>query len=1132
MVGTPRLARVPLTSNRAAAAAATGSLVRGRKAMKRITCISVSCLLVCLGSATLVTRPVGSRKSQNTEAFENSARRGLSSPSVVPKGVRAGGSHTRDQLSISRISLPLRFEANQGQTDPRAKFVARGNGYTMFLTTGEAVLSLKSAKPKPRFQGRKPGISDHGSLLLNRRGYPAGRALPSLLSERSLPLPASSHREFEPQHQAATPDVAPASVLSLRLVNANPKAEISGLRELPGRSNYFFGKDPKKWRTNVPNYAKVRYQHIYPGVDLVYYGNQRRLEHDFVVSPGADPSKIQLAIEGAQALRLDRDGNVVARVDSGDVVLRKPAVYQPGNRKSQIQNPKSVEGRFVLRAENRVGFEIGAYDGSRPVVIDPVLEYSTFLGGISDDAAEAIAVDSTGNAYVAGATNSLDFPTTLGAYRTSGNGFYDVFVAKLNPTGSALVYSTYLDSGSDVADVGGIAINSSGEAYLVGVAGADFPTTAGAFQQVAAGHWDVFVTKLNATGSALVYSTYVGGSGDEDPTSRSGIALDASGNAYVVGSTMSADFPTTPNAFDRTCGDDGNCDARSDAFVVKLNPSGTGLVFSTYLGGSDWENSSPGIAVDASSNVVVGGDTTSADFPTTAGAFDTTCGMVGGCSNGHADVYVTMLNSTGTALVFSTYLGGSAFDDCWGLALDASSNVFLTGMTFSSDFPTTSGAFDRSCGGCGDGTDAFVAKLNPTGTALVYSTFLGGSGIDISTGIAVDSRGNAYVTGASDDLQSFPITDLLQGPYDMWNADVFLTKVVSTGGAVDFSTYFGGELNDLPIGGIALDAVDNVYVAGYAEYDEYFRPFETTSGAFQTSSPGGLTDGFVVKVSTRVAGSDVILEPSSLHFGQHLVDTVSPTQTVTLTNVGDTVLTITEISASSEFTVELTTSCPAAGTLSPGGSCTIDVSFAPTEGWARGGSLTIKTDAPGSPHTVQLAGIGTDFALVPSPTSQTVNAGQSAAYTLNVNSVAGFNQVVSLACSGAPQRSNCQLSAGSVTPNGSNPTVIAVTVTTTARGMTSPPVGPPPFEPGGQRALPWLCLLLAALLASLALKSRRLAMTALATVVAAVVLWAACGGGGGGSSSQPGTPAGTYSLTLTGSVGGVSRQANVSLTVD
>jgi len=658
---------------------------------------------------------------------------------------------TDARVSESYGKLPLQFEANRGQTHEDVHFLARGAGYSLYLTAGEAVLVL--ANPNAKAQKR-------------------------------------------------------SFALRMSLVGAAREPVVTGLDELPGKANYFIGKDRSKWRTNVPTYAKVQYRNVYPGVDLVYYGNQRQLEYDFVVAPGADPKKIALRFRGADKLEIDVEGNLVLRTASGDIHQHKPVIYQEidGFR-------REVAGGYVRKGADRVGFQLAAYDTTRPLIIDPVvLSYSTYLGGGAGDFSNGIAVDAAGNAYVTGFTASSDFPTTAGTFQPNFGGAGGAFVTKLNPAGTALVYSTYLFGNGGGGN--GIAVDADGNAYVAGGG---------------------FVAKLDPAGAVLIYSILFDGRGN-------GIALDADRSAYVTGQTDSPNFPTTIGAFQTTF-------AGGDAFVMKVDPTGSALVYSTYLGGSgaDWGN---GIAVDSGGNAYVTGITFSTDFPTTAGAFQSA--VSGGA-------FVTKLDPAGSALVYSTYLGGSDAQ-ARGIAVDGGGNAYVTGVTSSADFPTTAGAYQVTYGGtqAGSGGDAFVTKLDPTGSGLVYSTYLGGDGSDWGNGIAVDIDGNAYVTGTTSWI-TFPTTpDAFQpdsrGGSGVNGTDGFFTKLNPTGSALVYSTYLGGTDLDLGLG-IALDAKGNAYVTGATNSTD----FPTTAGAYQPALSGVVccrrpaSDAFVTKFGGVVA---------------------------------------------------------------------------------------------------------------------------------------------------------------------------------------------------------------------------------------------------------------------------------------
>jgi hypothetical protein len=503
---------------------------------------------------------------------------------------------------VSAHDVPMSFEpcleVNCGAAEGNAQFLARGPGYNLFLTPTQAVLDL-----------RTPRIAR----------IPEGMRLPALFRE-APELPPLGH-----------------AAVRVKLLGARPGAHAVGVDELPGKTNYFIGNDPKRWRTNVPTYARVAYRDVYPGITLIYYGSQGELEFDLVCSPGADPKTIRLAFEGAEKIEIDSQGALALETPAGRIHMRKPLAYQPREGARQV-----ISAGYVRRGAREVGFEVDAYDRSAPLVVDPVLVYATYIGTRAGDNeyGTGIAVDSSGSVYVTGITMSADFPITPGAFQKS-LGSVHAFVTKLNAEGTGLVYSTYL-GGSDYEESTGIKVDSAGNAYVTGrTYSKDFPTTPGVVQPVyGGGRSDVFVAKLNATGSALVYSTFLGGGDLDRPY---GIAIDPSGNAYVAGATRSSDFPVTPKAFQRVLRGDW------DAFVAKLDGTGTSLVYSTYLGGSD-SDGAPGIAVDASGNAYVAGSARSVDFPTTPGAFQ-------GPRTPYGGAFVTKVNAAGDALIYSTILG-------------------------------------------------------------------------------------------------------------------------------------------------------------------------------------------------------------------------------------------------------------------------------------------------------------------------------------------------------------------------------------------------------------------------------------------------------------------------------------------
>jgi hypothetical protein len=670
-------------------------------------------------------------------------------------------------------NLPLSFEANRGQTDEQVRFLSRGQGYGLFMTSTEAVLALS-------------------------------------------------------KNEAGQNSAAKESVLRMQLLGANLAAQVTGRNALLTQSNYFIGNDPKAWRSNVPHYGKVHYQGVYPGIDLVFYGTEAgQLEYDFVVAPGADPNNIALGIEGADKLVLDASGDLVLHVAGGEVRLRKPYVYQEVDGAKQ-----AIAGHYTLKDE-RVGFQLAAYDAGRPLVIDPVLVYATYLGGSYFDDGQGIAMDSEGNAYVTGYTRSSDFPATVGAYQvspsTAGSG-YDVYVAKLGPGGSELLYATYLGGAQSEAAYG-IAVDGSGNAYVTGnTSSSNFPTTVGAYDESFNAGIDVFVTKLSADGATLDYSTFLGGNGQDVGFA---VAVDSSANAYVTGYTGSSDFPAV-NAYAAAL------TGTYDAFVTKLNASGSAVDYSTYLGGAEtsgFENGN-GIAVSGSpATIYVTGAVRSAGLATPAVAQVT--------YEGNGDAFMAKFDPSqteGDTLAYLTYVGGSSGEEGNGITVDGSGNAFVTGYTSSTDFPTTGSAYQPNKQA---GNDVFVTKVIPAVSAnFAYSTYLGGNGADYGTGIAVDGDGNAIVTGYVYST-TFPTTVDAQQNSNAGSPDAFVTKLNGGGSGLLYSTYFGGESNDNGTA-IAVDGAGNAYIAGYTQSK---RTFPITRGALKNRlDKNDPTDAFVAKI--------------------------------------------------------------------------------------------------------------------------------------------------------------------------------------------------------------------------------------------------------------------------------------------
>jgi uncharacterized repeat protein (TIGR01451 family) len=649
-------------------------------------------------------------------------------------------------------------------------------------------------------------------------------------------------------------------ILSLKLKGANVSARSEALNPLPGKRNYLIGNDPAEWRTDVPTYAGVRYDEVYPGISVFYYGRQDRLEYDFKIAPGADPQAIRLTFSRKLKPRIAANGDLTLQFAGGELREPNPTIYQElaGER-------RPVAGRYVIAGKREVAFEVGAYDQALPLVIDPVLVYSTYLGGSGDDLGSSIAIDSNNNVYIAGTTNSVNFPTQGPAFPNKA-GLSDIFVTKINAAGNAIVYSTYVGgSGLDRGD--GIAIDGSGNAYVVGrvdSSSTNFPTTPGVIGPTyRGGDFDGVAFKLNALGNALVYSTYIGG---EDNDSTEGVAVDSVGNAYLTGGTRSQGFPVTGTGFQFTRSGD------TDAYLMKLNSTATGLLYSTFLGGAGTDRGS-GVAIDGNGNAYIAGYTSSQDFPTES-AFQNSFG-------GSFDAFIAKVdtNASGAAsLVFCTYLGGTGDDKAFGIAIDSgANNVFVTGQTSSNNLPLLNPAQPAF----GGSFDAFIAKISSTG-AKVYTTYLGGTGDDRGTGIKVNAAGEAYVTGFTSST-NFPTVTPLQIS-NGGGFDAFVAKLNSAGSAFLYSTYLGGSANESNVTAvtstnpIGLDTASNAYVTGFTSSTNF-----PTVSPLQPANAGG-QDAFLVKITDAVPAADYSI--SILPASRTVVPGGGTTYAVTATPAG------------------------------------------------------------------------------------------------------------------------------------------------------------------------------------------------------------------------------------------------------
>jgi hypothetical protein len=909
----------------------------------------------------------------------------------------------RQAAAAGYANLPLRFEENQGQTAREVRFVSHGGGYELFLTPNEAVLALHPVRP--------------------------------------LDLSATHRMAFFRARREAR-KAAKTAVLRMRLANANPDIKIAGKDRLPGRVDYFLGQDSANWRTNVPSYARVEYADVYPGVDLVFYGNQRRLEYDFIVAPGADPKAIALNVEGARKLRLNARGDLLASIGGGEVELQKPVVYQ------QIRGERrEIAGNYTISGNHRVTFAVANYDRSEPLVVDPVLIYSTYLGGESDDTGLAIALDSLGDAAVTGSTTSLQFPTTAGAYTPGplGSNAGLVFVTQMDPTGTHQLYSSYV--GGTGGDFGlSVAYDSTGNIYVTGETDStDFPTTTNALKPGPnAGNTNgtSFVFEINpaASGAAsLVYSSYLGGTqgGANITEFGNGIATDSTGAVYVVGLTGSqpgtalANFPVTASAFQGTP-DPSN--TSGTGFVSKLNTTLSGsasLIYSSYLSGNGADSNGPGfgdeplgVAEDSAGNTYIVGTTSSTNFPTTATAFQTTPPA----AVAEGTVFLSRFDTTqlgAASLLYSSYLGGEAADFGDAIAVGPSNVAYLTGSTSSLMFPTTTGAFQTT----GNANSvAFVTLLDTSmnGSAgLKYSTFLGGSQTNTAFCIAADATGNAYVGGETQGAD-FPVTQgaLEPTPAAGSSGEGYVTKLNPGGhGAADlvYSTYFGGDGTGGAdeVNGITLNPATNYgYITGQTFSSASTFPVAPNPGAFQPAL-NGPSDAFVAELTFLPT---LAVSPTSLTFGPQLVGTTTPAQTVTLTNNNSAAIAFSGINvtggAPAAADTDFTSPSNTCGTsIAAGASCTINVVFTPSVAAVESANLVITDADTSSPQTVTLSGTGTSSAFTVTPTSLAFGSqpvGTATApkmVTLTNGSTAAIAFTSAIVSGGAPTAANTDFTA-------------------------------------------------------------------------------------------------------------------------
>jgi Beta-propeller repeat len=991
-------------------------------------------------------------------------------------------SSSRALAATHSIAFPLAFEANCGQAAGDVDFVAAGGHYRAELRANQIVLDLS--------------------------------------------LPADARRT--PTH----------AVVRIALSGASANAQASGEGKFSGQTNYLFGSDPAKWITGVERYAKVRYRNVYPGIDVLFHGNQNRLEHDYLVHPGASPGRIRLGFEPGQRLELSSRGDLV--LPAGDAVVRieKPRAYQlVGDQRVEVSAEYEVRNRYV-------SFRLGPYNSRQALIIDPVLVYSTFLGGEAlsannagvTTAVQGMAVDASG-VYVTGNTSSLSFPVTSGVIGPKSG--VPAFVTKLDPTGQSLIFSTYV-AGFSYATA--LAVDPSHNVYIVGSASAGLPIPPGShpFQSSPQG---LAVLKLNSQGTAVLAATYL-----NDAVGFSGLAIDSADNVYLAGVTNSADFPLK-NPLQNALGTSGQ-----NAFVTELNPTLSGLVYSSYLGANS-NVSTPalgfnqGIALDSFGDVYLIG-TANAGFPVTSSAYESACaGSALPCP------FLAKLNSSGSAILYATYLGFNG-DSATAVAVDSSGDTYVAGATSSASFPVVNPI--QSCTaieGSGAKTPSgnFLTEFSPAGT-LTFSTCLGMNLVSANgvyafgPQLALDSSGNLYLAASAQ--AGFP----LESPIDAnppASARPFVSELSATTHQLVFSSFVGGPVSydgsvfDMgeAIYAIQVDSDGNIYLAGtsgaqmgyifpaggIAPGFSYLPVFNAIESYFfnpfnSNTCPPLLicvaTDGFIMKISPAPAAAAALV-PAELQFPvTGLGGTSAEAQAVTIYDLGTDPLTVSKAAAGGDFAIQ-SNNC--ATVSASGGSCSIAVTFKPTAAGTRNGTLTITDSSAGSPHTVVLTGITAGLGLgiaEGGSSSAAVAPGTSATYLLSIGGQ-GISGTASLSCKGAPTATKCS-TPGTVSFSATSGTTFKVTVYTAASTMGK--LGPSGFS---RSPLLWAMAMMGCLVLPQRKVVRRRSVRLFPLFLSAFLLWTLCSCVSGGGP----TPGGTYTLTVTAEDGSLSQSTVLTLTV-
>jgi hypothetical protein len=1038
-------------------------------------------------------------------------------PLEAPRTPKTGPSDPLRSLAAESFKAAMIFEQNVGQVNPQWKYLARGPGYSILLG------------------------SSHDVLQLQMKSYKAGCELGRLqrkTEDQGNPRTNVPRVSFAGDKKAVGKtgcSTEPLAAIRLALMGSDRYGQPEGRQELASYSNYLIGSDPGGWHGHVKQFAEVWYPRIYPGIDLVFYGHNGQLEFDFVVSPHTDARQIAFTISDVPArthLRENTSGDLIIPVGEKELVLRKPLVYE-GKRclsekraKTSAQVPPCKDlkgGKFRVQHRGSsnvlVAFELPNYDHNHELVIDPVVAFSTFLGGSGADQINGIAADSLGNVYVLGQTDSPDFPVTPGVVQTTLTGSGNAFISKFSADGSHLIYSTFLGGGGE--DPHGIALDSSNNVYVTGETYAqNFPLVNPYISQNSSGTG--FVSKLSPDGAALIYSTYLGGNAEG---SCNAIAVDSAGEAVLVGRTFATNFPTVNASQSNPAG-------ASDAFVTKLNASGSAAIFSTYLGGSSTDYGQ-GVAIDASGGIYVAGITYSSDFPTTPSSYQPTY-----TSNPYGVSFLSKFSASGGSLAYSTYLTGA---QAFGLAVSTSGNAFLTG-TAGPALPVTPGAFQ--VGPVVD-THPFVTQFDSTGSSLVYSTFLGSTGgsLDNGNAIALDPSNDAYLTGQTSSA-NFPLQNPVETSTPDGVPEAFVSELNAAGSQLVFSTYLGGQGNSGGQQGnaIAVDGSGNIYVGGSTIVPQF-----PVLNAWQPTM-NGIESGFITKFLNQPA-PNLSLNPTSISFPPEVVNVTSAPQTITVGNTGSAPLTVSNVTVNGDYAMQ--NGC--ASSIAPNVTCMLTVTSTPTSFGSSTGQINISSNATLTPVVVPLSGTGQDFGINGSPgTVPPISPGGTATLSVTLTPEEGFSQKVSFTCSGVPANSTCSISPPSVTLDGVHTATATATITTTAAGTT---LRAPRFylvrqtsEDVGLQNL--LFTIYAVLLFLLLLRSDRVAISRplrafriVCVVIPICLMLAGCGangggkgggGNGGGNSGggNGGTPAGNYFVTVWAKSGNVSHGEEFTITVE